>query len=61
MDAFLKLMTADTTIFGVIPKLGNRDSYCPMLCANDCIVNVSQIKHLDGRHQLPVAPQIGRG
>jgi hypothetical protein len=45
----------------VIPKLGNLDSYYPMLCGNDRIVNVSQIKHLDGRHQPAVAPQMGRG
>jgi hypothetical protein len=45
----------------LIPKLGNLDSYYPMLCGNDRIVNVSQIKHLDGRHQPAVAPQMGRG
>jgi hypothetical protein len=42
-------------------KLGNLDSYYPMLCGNDRIVNVSQIKHLDGRHQPAVAPQMGCG
>ena len=45
----------------LIPKLENLDSYYPMLCGSDHIVNVSQIKHLDGRHQPAVASQMGRG
>jgi len=45
----------------MVPTLGNLDSYYPMLCGNDRIVNVSQIKHLDGRHQPAVAPQMGCG
>jgi len=33
----------------------------PMLRGDDLIVIMSQIKHLDGRHQPDVAPQMGRG
>jgi hypothetical protein len=44
----------------LIPKFGNLDSYYPMLCGNDRIVNVNQIKRLDGHHQPAVAPQMGR-
>jgi hypothetical protein len=31
------------------------------LCGDDRIVNMSQIKHLDGRHQPATTPQVGRG
>jgi hypothetical protein len=44
-----------------IPKLRNLDSCNPTLCGDDCIVNVSQIKHLDGRHKPAATPQVGRG
>jgi hypothetical protein len=45
----------------VIPKLRNLDSYCPTLCGDGRVVNVSQIKHLDGRHKPAATPQMGRG
>ena len=45
----------------LIPKLRNLDSCYPTLCANDRIVNVSQIKHMDGRHKPAATPQVGRG
>jgi hypothetical protein len=32
-----------------------------MLCGDDHIVNVSQIKHLDGRHKPAATPRVGRG
>jgi hypothetical protein len=35
---------------GLIPKLSDLDSYYPTLCADDHIENVSQIRHLNGRH-----------
>jgi hypothetical protein len=46
---------------GLIPKLRNLDSCYPALCGDDRIVNMSQIKHLDGRHQPATTPQVGRG
>jgi hypothetical protein len=38
-----------------IPKLRNLDLCYPTSCGDDCMVNVSQIKHLDGRHTLHAA------
>ena len=35
----------------LIPKLSDLDSYYPTLCGNDHIEYVSQIKHLNSRHQ----------
>ena len=37
----------------LIPKLRNHDSCYPALCRDGRIVNVSQIKHLDGRTNRP--------
>jgi hypothetical protein len=48
-------------LWRLIPKLRNLDSYYPTLCGDDRIVNVSQIKHLDGRRKPAATPQVGRG
>ena len=45
----------------LIPKLSDLDSYYPTLCADDHIENVSQIRHLNGRHQPAATPQASRG
>jgi hypothetical protein len=46
---------------GIIPKLRNHDSCYPALCRDGRIVNVSQIKHLDGRYKPAATSQMGRG
>ena len=45
----------------LIPKLRNHDSCYPALCRDGRIVNVSQIKHLDGRYKPAATSQMGRG
>jgi hypothetical protein len=45
---------------GLIPKLGNLDSWCPTLCGDDRIVNASRIKCLDGRDKPAATPHMGR-
>jgi hypothetical protein len=45
----------------VIPKLRNLDSCYPTLCEDDLIVNMNQIKDLDGRYELAETSQMGRG
>src|ERR1035437_7363631 len=45
---------------GLIPKLGNLDSWCPTLCGDDRIVNASRIKCLDGCDKPAATPHIGR-
>jgi hypothetical protein len=45
---------------GIIPKLGNLDSWCPTLCGDDRIVNASRIKCLDGRDKPAATPHMGR-
>ena len=45
----------------VIPKLRNHNSCYPALCRDGRIVNVGQIKHLDGRYKPAATSQMGRG
>src|ERR1035437_2626829 len=42
----------DRTFFELIPKLRNHDSCYPMLRGDDLIVNMSQIKQLDGGYKV---------
>jgi hypothetical protein len=53
--------TSDRNRLIVIPKLRNLDSCYPTLCEGDRILNMSQIKHLDGRYKLAATSQVGRG
>src|ERR1035438_10249120 len=43
----------------LIPKLRNHDSCYPALCRDGRIVNVSQIKHLNGRYKFATMSQKG--
>jgi hypothetical protein len=45
----------------LIPKLRNHDSCYPKLRGDDPIVNMSQIKQLDGGYKPAATPQAGRG
>jgi hypothetical protein len=45
----------------VISKLRKHDSCYPALCRDGRIVNVSQIKHLNGRYKSAATSQMGRG
>ncbi len=51
----------DAVFLCVISKLRNHDSCYPALCRDGRIVNVSQIKHLDGHHRRTSALQVGLG
>ena len=61
MSAAMQPTTGCTSKPFFIPKLRNHDSCYPTLCGDDCIENVSQIKHLDGRDKPAATPQVGRG
>ena len=45
----------------LIPNLRNHDSCYPALCRDGRIVNLSQIKHLDGHYKPAATSQMGRG